>query len=242
MNGLFIDMNTSNKPQPTKPILDLYLVRHGTSEANMKRHIIGGRASKSPLHETGIIQANTLANYLIANGIKFDKIFCSTATRAVDTALIVANRVQKDQINIDPYSGRGDKVNVEAYKELEELDQGKWEGRLRDEMYTPHVLDSVKRNILDFKAPDGESQREVGNRIDKFITQHVLTNNPPMKIAIFFHGLAIKCWLQHIMQFDPKFLYPMEIDNCSVTRLKYNCKTKLWGLKCINSMFTEMGE
>jgi len=221
------EAGSSNLPQPTKPIIDLFLFRHGESEANTTtREFIGGRATKSPLTNIGKQQAMALGRNLLSKGIRFDKVYCSTATRALETAVIAVGHGRPLITNI--------KYQVEAYRELEELDQGLWEGAAREKTCTPKVLREIKKNLLDFKAPKGESQREVGERINKFINKHVLTHNPPKTIGIFFHGLAIKCWLQNIMNFDPKFIFPMQIDNCSATRIQYNSKTKLWAIKFIN--------
>lgn len=204
-------------------IIDLFLLRHAESEANTNRSVIGGKATKTPLTKLGEQQAQALGYTLCAYDIAFDRVYSSTATRAMQTAVLALKETRMPTLK-----------DIETHEELEELGQGLWEGAVRKEVYNPEVMKQVKANLLDYKAPAGESQREVGERINNFIHKNVLTNEPPMTIGIFFHGLAIRCWLRTIMDFDPKFIFPMEIDNCSITRIQYDITTKLWAIKCIN--------
>lgn len=88
----------------------LYLVRHGTTAANFA-DILQGRAD-NPLSEAGLAEAARLAAHLRDRGL--DAIFCSTLTRARQTAEAV---------------GRACRLTVEAVPELVEIDLGEWEGR-----------------------------------------------------------------------------------------------------------------
>ncbi len=67
-------------------LLRLWIVRHGETEANQKQYIQG--QSESPLTAMGISQANRLAKRL--RGFRFDAVFSSDLSRAVDTATIIA--------------------------------------------------------------------------------------------------------------------------------------------------------
>lgn len=64
-------------------------------------------------------------------------------------------------------------------EDLEELSQGDWEGQLRTEIYTPRQLQKINSNNYTFKAPNGESQEEVENRMFDFIQKMYYKVLPP---------------------------------------------------------------
>ncbi len=51
-------------------------------------------------------------------------------------------------------------------------------------------------------------------------------------IAVFGHGMAIKCLLRGIMDFDNGLTYKIRLDNTSITRLKYDKNG--WHIECVN--------
>ncbi|MFN8257167.1 MAG: histidine phosphatase family protein [Bacteroidales bacterium] len=93
----------------------IYLVRHGETEWNTERRYQG--SGDSPLTKRGIEQAYLLKEYL--KKIKFDFVLSSPSNRAFHTAAIASGH--------DP-----DKIII--IKELQEINLGKWEGKLYDEM------------------------------------------------------------------------------------------------------------
>jgi broad specificity phosphatase PhoE len=131
---------------------------------------------------------------------------------------------------------------LEVFPELEELDQGIWEGKKRAEIYTEEKLKEIKEDPYNFAAPNGESQKDVAERVDaliqKFSFDAESLRGPfsktywPTPCAVFCHGIVIKAWLYHFMKFRHELVYPMTIDNCSITRIKRNHDT--WDIKCIN--------
>lgn len=212
-------------------MISLYLFRHAECEKNTDRTIVGGRASSSPLTPKGLRQALAMKNLILPYIPFFDQTYSSTALRAIQTADIIS-----------PLWIQGGNT----FEALEELDQGDFEDKPRSEVYTPEVMTQIKANSLDFKAPNGESQREVGNRINTWMNRIVTIQAPfydhedrILKVAVFSHGLAIKCWLQKIMQFDKSVLYPMTIDQASLTRLDYI--DDAWRIKCINFSLEAIG-
>ena len=76
------------KREIIKKGINAYFVRHGESESN-RDGVLAGRMD-SPLTDTGIEQARTLALKLAELDIKFDKIFSSPLARSLDTAKIIA--------------------------------------------------------------------------------------------------------------------------------------------------------
>jgi len=70
----------------------IYFVRHGLTEANIKR-IFAGQKDDSLLTDEGREQAKVAAKKIIKEGIKIDKIYSSPLKRAYETAEIIAKEL-----------------------------------------------------------------------------------------------------------------------------------------------------
>lgn len=70
---------------------------------------------------------------------------------------------------------------VEFVEALQELSQGQWEGRLRTEVYTREILQLMNNTMPDFRAPGGESQRQLEFRMVEFLNNILL---PHAAIAV----------------------------------------------------------
>lgn len=184
-------------------MLDLYLIRHAESELNRFLQIIGGRSNETPLSENGREQAYLLGERL--SKIPFTVYYSSPAVRSLETARIAHGTL--DDVVQSPL--------------LLELDQGDWEGKLRTEIYTPEMLARINADNWNFSAPNGESQRAVEERMLCFVNDNLLQYSD-LSCCVFTHGLAIKCLLRSVMDFSPKITYKIEIENTSITRLKYS--------------------
>jgi len=57
---------------------------------------------------------------------------------------------------------------------VQEMSQGQWEGRNRSEIYTPALVPIINSTQPDFRAPGGESQRQVEFRMMEFLNNVVL--------------------------------------------------------------------
>ena len=66
-------------------MIRLYLLRHGQTSCNARADVIGGRSSEIPLTALGMEQAAAAGNVIRGCGLRFDRIFCSTAVRARQT-------------------------------------------------------------------------------------------------------------------------------------------------------------
>lgn len=191
-------------------MLDLYLIRHGQSEANKVREFIGGRVLHTPLSSKGIMQSEKLGDFLLNQGITFDCVYSSTAVRAIETARITCNA-----------SGFPIEYIIQS-EELLELSQGDWEGKVRSETYTPEVLEKLLSDKWNFKAPNGESQKEVEERGYGWIEKNLLPlSEKDSTIGVFTHGLLTRCILRRILDSTPDMTYYLVTDNTSITRLVY---------------------
>jgi broad specificity phosphatase PhoE len=188
--------------------IEIYLIRHGETDANKNgTHLVSGRCPTAQLTKEGITQAQALGQYLKQKGIKFDKAYTSPLIRTKQTA----------QQCLGTICGE-----VEQAEELTELTLGEWEGKPKTEVYTPEIKAELNKNNWNYKAPKGESQKEVYERVRYWIEKNVTTeSNENKKIGIFTHGLAIKMFLAGLFNLDKSTAYTIPIDNTSITKLKY---------------------
>jgi len=204
-------------------MLDLYLFRHAESESNKNPHLIGGRSDETPLSPLGELQASWLGERLRDKGVDFDQIYSSTAARAKKTAAVVCKQIGYPLENII-YSER-----------LLELDQGEWQGQPRTKIYTLQTLARIDKDNWNFTPPKGESQRQVEERIYSWIEESLLANYGRAEqttVGAFTHGMAIKCVLRKILSSAPAMTHKIELENTSITRLKYD--EKGWHLSRLN--------
>lgn len=192
-------------------ILNLYLFRHAETENNVNKDKVAGQTNSAPLSQRGHEQAKLLGARLKKEKIIFDQVYSSTAIRAKKTAEIVCEIINFP-IN-----------KIITSDDLLEISQGDWEGKKRAEVYTPEILAKIKKETWNFKAPNGESQKELEERAYNWIEKNLLKElNKNLTVAIFGHGLTTKCLLRKIMSSDPKLTYKISIDNCSITQFKYS--------------------
>jgi broad specificity phosphatase PhoE len=203
------------------PCLDISFFRHGQSKMNLNPHIISGRSNQTPLSTKGEEEAVLLGKRIRDSGIVYKRIYSSTAKRAIDTGIIA---MQQSNYNID---------KIVQSAELLELDQGDWEGKLREETYTTEIFEKIRSDNWNFAAPNGESQRDVEERMLGWINKNLVEKyEQNLTVGIFTHGFAIKCFLRGIMNSDPKMTYKIQIDNTSITRVNYS--NQGWKLLTVN--------
>jgi len=212
-------------------LLRLYFIRHAECEMNLHLSgIVGGASPSSPLTENGKKQAHLLGQHLKKKKIQFDKIYGSTAVRARDTAIILSHYMNYNE------------SQIECYKQLEEQDQGDWEGAPRDQVYTKDVIANIERDPMNFKPPNGESLQEVEHRIYDFIDQKILKNDLRniytkktsdgdkacvIHISIVGHGTALKCFMRKVLGADGGLIWQHIVENTSITEFGYRTDVKL---------------
>lgn len=191
--------------------MKLYLIRHGESEANkLHKQYIGGREVQTPLSSKGKEQALSLNKYLKDEGLKFDAVYASPALRTMQTASLALGHTDFD---LD--------------QRLLELNQGDWEGQLRHEIYTPEQLQKINSNNWHFRPPNGETQKEVEDRMYAWLDE--IQQSGVKSVAIFGHGVAFKCLMRKLLDFPASETYKLKLGNCSVTEFKYEDEN--WYLK-----------
>lgn len=157
----------TDKTRPPLPSFEFYMVRHGESEANV-RQVAAGGGLDSPLTETGIQQAKTLASVIHHLPVKPSRIYHSPQIRAKHTAGYINESLKLDMVEMD---------------NLKEHMFGDWENA---PWLTIRALAEQGGN-----PPNGETYDEFAQRVGAaihhiFETAHTA---PPMLVA---HGGLFK--------------------------------------------------
>lgn len=189
-------------------MIDIYFIRHAESEMNDKwSHLIGGRSNEAHLTEKGNSQAKLLGKRLKEREDSFDEVYTSISNRAIETA---------------KQAGFNEERIIKA-SEIVELSQGDWELKPKKEVYTDDLIKEINKDNWNFTPPNGESQRNVEERMLKWVKEKLFPRyDQDPKIAVFTHGVAIKCLLRGIMDFRSPMTRKVDLENTSITRLKYD--------------------
>ncbi|MDO8555973.1 MAG: histidine phosphatase family protein [Nanoarchaeota archaeon] len=202
----------------------LYLIRHAQTAFNVDDKYIGGRSNHLLLTAEGERQACLLGDRLFDENIPFSRVYASPAVRTRATAQIVCQRIGFPLLDIH------------IDDRLQELSQGDWEGRFRAEVYTPEVLRWLNTEVWvdrwNRKAPNGESQKDIEQRMFGFFQEKIYALPNEEVVGIFTHGFAIKCCLRKVLNHHPKETYRRIIENTGITILDYD--TEHWSVEVIN--------
>jgi len=137
----------------------LILLRHLESQWNRENRFTGW--TDVPLSQDGIASAKEIATKL--SSFKIDKIYTSPLIRNKETvSLLLENLGKKD-------------LPVVIDKALDERNYGKLQGLNKDEIKKKYGEEQVKlwRRSWDQAPPDGESLKDVYNRVVPFYKKYV---------------------------------------------------------------------
>ncbi len=169
----------------------IYIIRHGQTELN-HRKVLQGR-SDYPLNEKGIAQAMEAAKRLKA--VRFDRVYSSPLTRAVETARIVAPDCE-----------------VRTDDRLIEMDYGPYEGLDLTSM-PPEVI-TFFQDFVHNPAPNGmEPLSSVVKRTGRFLEEFCRTKE---SILISTHAIALKGILEYLTPESKGSYWSKYIGNCAV--------------------------
>ena len=109
-------------------------------------------------------------------------------------------------------------------RRLTEQDLGSYSGmKYRDLYALTKKLGVYDNNWLmkpDFKAPEGESFKDLYIRVESFINEKLLEKNDE-NLVIFSHGGPIRAAISLAMGNGFETILPLEIDNSKLTRIDY---------------------
>jgi probable phosphoglycerate mutase len=144
--------------------LNLYLCRHGDTAWSGQRRLAG--RSDIPLIEQGERNAQQLGERL--SGVQFERVLVSPLLRARRTAELAG------------FADRG-----ELDERLLEMDFGRYEGKMVDEIRREHPGWTYLRE----GCPGGEGPSEIGARVDALLAELEGTSG---HVALFAHSVVLR--------------------------------------------------
>ncbi len=151
----------------------LCLVRHGQTNWNLEGRYQG--QSDTPLNDHGRAQAKALAEQL--KRFAFAAIYSSDLARARQTAEIIAGEISLP-VKIEP--------------RLREINQGKWEGMLVEDIKARYASLWSQRTVdpASVRPPGGETVAEVAARVYAALDD-IARLFPTERVLVVSHGLSI---------------------------------------------------
>jgi broad specificity phosphatase PhoE len=180
-------------------VLEILLIRHGQTDWNRDRRIMGRKPV--PLNKTGRAEARALAKAL--KGVPIDAIYTSPVLRAVETAGHLRN---------------GRRTAIRRAPEMAEIDYGHWIGKTFEEVIPEKAFRVYHKTPRKARAPGGEPMREVFGRTVAFI-EKLRKRHKKGRIAVVSHADVIKTVLVHYLGMDYDHLLKLRIDNASISLL-----------------------
>ncbi|HKY63575.1 MAG TPA: histidine phosphatase family protein [bacterium] len=193
-------------------MLRLLLVRHGETEWNLIRRIMGRQ--EISLNDTGRAQSLSLRESLASFAV--DAIYSSPVCRARETAAILCE-------------GRG--LEPVFDERLVEINYGDWVGMTFEEVrnlpdYTPY-FERLETPV----APNGETLYQVRDRAMGWV-EDLRRRHPDATVVAVSHADWIKCLLMEFLGIPYDRIWKFRIDNVSVSLIE--CDPSWDRVVCIN--------
>jgi broad specificity phosphatase PhoE len=181
---------------------EVIIARHGQTEWNVGE-VFRGRIDIA-LDETGLKQAELLAEYLSSRGI--EAIYSSPLKRAVQTAEAIA---------------RHHNLKVEVAPGLIDFNFGKWQGLPHQEVKEKYRELYAEWNLSPHRVrmPDGESLSDVRERaigvVDRVVSKHKGT------VVLVAHRVVNKVLICALLGLDNSHFWNIKQDTCGMTTFTY---------------------
>ncbi|HLD02759.1 MAG TPA: histidine phosphatase family protein [Candidatus Nanoarchaeia archaeon] len=179
--------------------MKVYIVRHGETDYN-KNKVFQGQID-SHLTEEGIRQAKDLAERL--KDCKITKIYCSTLTRARDTAKIISDVLKADVVETPL---------------LKEQSLGIWEDKNKQQVIKD--LKDKYGSLMDKKEiipPEGEGFEQVEERAIPFIEKAIKESSG--NLLVVGHALLNRVIIGYYLGMDYFNRYKLFQKNCHLNIL-----------------------
>ena len=186
-------MNLLRSLHTSMPASTIYLLRHGDSRQDGVRRYIG--LTDHPLNQRGRAQAEYWHSELMT--VPFERIFCSTLSRSIETAAIIA---------------QGQQAEVQTLANLQEISLGAWEGLPIDEVRrnNPEEYELRGVSLADHRPPGGESFNDVAIRVLPIFEELVLRSTG--NLLIVGHAGVNRVILCHILNIPRENLFNLQQD------------------------------
>ncbi len=180
----------------------VYLIRHAEAEGNLYRRIHG--QYNSLVTENGFLQIQALTARF--QNIPVDAVYSSDLYRTMTTARAI-------------YTPKGLELHTDPA--LREVNMGVWEDKPWGWIARTEPEQMAQFNQADpaWRAPDGESLQEVGDRVEHAV-RRIARAHPGQTVAIFSHGTAIRQTISNLKRVPPADWHTQRHgDNTAVTKL-----------------------
>ncbi len=194
----------------------LVLLRHGQSQWNLENKFTGWQ--DVPLTEQGINEARNAGKLIKKNKIKFDKIFSSVLERANHTAKIAVKEAEMDDFfeNDNLIYTRNQSLNERDYGDLVGLNKAETAEKFGKEQV--HIW----RRSYDTPPPNGESLKDVVQRVSPYFTNHIKPLILNQKnILIVAHGNSLRAIMIEVGLHKPVDISSIELPTGSPFCLVY---------------------
>lgn len=173
-------------------------VRHGPTH---QKNFVGWRDVPADLSDADLI--GRVSDYLPQDAV----VISSDLSRAITTADVIQDR----------------RVRLPHDPRLREFNFGAWDGLRFDEVAKrdPELSRAFWEKPGDLSAPDGESWNDVAGRVNAAV-EHLIQTNPAKHIVAVAHIGVIMTQIKKVVGDDPYKAMSFEIDNFSVTDLRYS--------------------
>jgi broad specificity phosphatase PhoE len=173
----------------------LFLIRHGETDWNVEGRYQG--QADPPLNDRGLRQAHELGDKLAS--VNLDLLYTSPLLRSEQTAQIISR-----------------KLAIPFYKDerLMEINQGKWQTRLRSEIEAlyPDLFRRWETEPWEVTPPGGESLEQVGQRVFAAIDE-LLQKHSGKRIGIVSHRIPIALIKMRFQDLDPDVVRLLKLSN-----------------------------
>ncbi len=189
--------------------MKIFLVRHGETEMNMERRLLG--KIDSPLVSEGIAHAEKLGNYLKDKGMEIA--FSSTLGRVVKTTEIISEKTG---------------LVFERRHELDEISYGLLEGLTRaeaDEKF-PGIWETRLKDRFNFELEGAEDYSDVAKRMVPFVDE-LKEKYPDKTILIAGHFNTHRVLLGILLGLSHEEIVAIDVPHQIVHEIEINGETKV---------------
>lgn len=204
----------------------LVLMRHGQSAWNLENRFTG--FTDIGLTDMGRKEAERAGKHL--ENISFDRVFCSTLSRAITTAEISLAASGKSNAHL----AANGSFAMTCHDDLRERDYGDLTGLNKDETREKYGADQVHiwRRSYDTAPPGGESLKDVVARVAPYYAAHMKPEIDAGKnVLLAAHGNTLRAMLIVLGIKTPENINEMEVPTGIPLLVEFeNGKMQSWHL------------
>jgi broad specificity phosphatase PhoE len=185
-------------------VLELLLVRHGQTLANVEGHWTGW--SQTPLTELGLAQIEAVAQRIAAEFPAVDALYASPQPRAFRTAQAIGAAASLEPVPLD---------------DLREIDFGDLDGisleRMEDQY--PELFERWKvKTDVEFAWPGGERRADFHRRVGAALDRILASHSDGVVVAVA-HGGTLRTLLALLLPSSMSEWWTYKLDNCGLTQV-----------------------